>query len=430
MMKSSDPSFLHPSECFDWQTALLDKAIRYAGTHSPYYRDLFAGAGFDIHSEFSLAQFKQLPTVSKTDLFHHNREFLCVPQHDIREWVTTSGTVGDPVLIGLTENDLVRLGRNEAYSYRLAGLKSGDLIQLTTTLDKRFMAGMAYYLGAREQQLSVVRTGPGIPELQWDTIRRMGTTVLVAVPSFLLRMIEFAEAEGIDFTNSTVKKAICIGEPLRNPDLTENALAKRILEKWPLLLYGTYASTEMATAFTECEHGKGGHQNPELIYTECLDEQGNEVPEGEPGEITITQFGVEGMPLIRFRTGDIARVHKEPCACGRYSLRVGPVEGRRQQMIKYRGTSLYPPAIFDLLNGIPQIETYVVELRQNELGADEIVIRAAFKSSTDDFAKVLKDKFRAKLRVAPKIVFEDADSINRDKWPEANRKPRLLIDLR
>jgi phenylacetate-CoA ligase len=106
------------------------------------------------------------------------------------------------------------------------------------------------------------------------------------------------------------------------------------------------------------------------------------------------------------------------------------VEGRRQQMIKYRGTSLYPPSIFDLLNGIPQIETYVVELRQNELGADEILIRAALDTPSDDFAKVLKDKFRAKLRVAPKIVFEDVDSINRDKWPEANRKPRLLIDLR
>jgi phenylacetate-CoA ligase len=429
-MIHSDPSFLPPEEFTHFQTAQLEKALRYVGEHSPYYRRLFSEVGYDVNESFSLARFSQLPTVSKTDLFQHNREFLCVPNTEIREWVTTSGTIGDPVLIALTENDLIRLGRNEAYSYRLAELQPHDLIQLTTTLDKRFMAGMAYYLGAREYKTAVVRTGPGIPELQWDTIRRLGTTVLVAVPSFLLRMIEYAEAEGIDLSTSTVKKVICIGEPLRNPDLSPNALANRISEKWPLQLFSTYASTEMATAFTECEHGKGGHMNPELIWTECLDEQGIEVPEGEPGEITITQFGVEGMPLVRFRTGDMARVYKTPCPCGRYSLRVGPVEGRRQQMIKYRGTSLYPPAIFDLLNSLPQIETYVVELRQNDLGTDEIVIRAALNIHVEDFAKILKDKFRAKLRVAPQIIFEDAQTINRLRWPESNRKPSLLLDLR
>ncbi len=429
-MNPSDPSFLPPAESMALQKDLLQKALRYANEFSPYYRQLFSEAGFDALAPLSFDDFKRLPTVSKTDLFHHNRDFLCVDPVHIREWVTTSGTVGDPVLIALTENDLIRLGRNEAYSYQLAGIQPGELIQLTTTLDKRFMAGMAYWLGAREYGAAVVRTGPGIPELQWDTIRRMGTSILVAVPSFLLKMIEFAEAEGIDVDSSPVKKVICIGEPLRNPDLTENALATRIREKWNLKLFGTYASTEMATAFTECEHGAGGHLNPELIYVECLDEAGNEVPDGDPGEITITNFGVEGMPLIRFRTGDMARIHKAKCACGRYSLRVGPVEGRRQQMIKYRGTSLYPPAIFDLLNSLPQIETYVVELRQNDLGTDEILIRLALKAPFQEFDKVLKDKFRAKLRVAPKVVVEDAQAVNKLKWPEADRKPRLLIDLR
>lgn len=429
-MNPSDSSFLPPADAANMQADLLQKALRYAAARSPYYRQLFAEKGFDARAPFSFEAFRSLPTISKTDLFHHNRDFLCVEPEKIREWVSTSGTVGDPVLIALTENDLIRLGRNEAFSYRLAGVRPGELIQLTTTLDKRFMAGMAYWLGAREYGAAVVRTGPGIPELQWDTIRRMGTSVLVAVPSFLLKMIEFAESEGIDLASSPVRKVICIGEPLRNPDLTENALARRIREKWDLNLFGTYASTEMATAFTECEQGAGGHLNPELIYVECLDEFGNEVPDGEPGEITVTNFGVEGMPLIRFRTGDIARLHREKCACGRYSLRVGPVEGRRQQMIKYRGTSLYPPAIFDLLNSLPQIETYVVELRQNDLGTDEILIRLALKSPSDEFEKVLKDKFRAKLRVSPGVVFEDAQTVNRLKWSETQRKPRLLIDLR
>lgn len=409
---------------------LLQKAVAYAASHSPFYRAWFAEHGVVPESIHTEADLRNLPTVGKNDLFTENERFLCVPRTEIREYVTTSGTLGDPVWIGLTENDLQRLGRNEAYSYELAGLGADDLIQLTTTLDKRFMAGLAYWLGAREARIGIVRTGPGIPELQWDTVRRMGSTVLVAVPSFLLKMTEYAEREGFDPNDTPVRKAICIGEPVRRADLTPNELARRIQEKWNIRLFGTYASTEMATAFTECEAGAGGHLNPGLIVAECLDDEGNPVPAGEPGEITVTTLGVQGMPLIRFRTGDVARIHTGICACGRHTPRIGPVEGRKQQMIKYRGTTLYPPAIFDLLNGLTSIETYVVELRHNDIGTDEIVVRVALKNAPDEFEKELKDKFRAKLRVAPQIRVDAAETVNGLRWPEGSRKARLLIDLR
>jgi phenylacetate-CoA ligase len=408
----------------------LVDAIKYATENSPFYKTWFANSGISPDDIKNITDLQKLPTVNKNDLFNQNEDFLCVSKSEIQEYVTTSGTLGDPVWIGLTENDLVRLGKNEAYSYELANLNHNDLIQLTTTLDKRFMAGLAYWLGARESKIGVIRTGPGIPELQWDTIRRMKSTVLVAVPSFLLKMIEFAEREGFDPNATTIKKAICIGEPVRNCDLTPNALALRIQEKWNIQLFGTYASTEMATAFTECAAGAGGHLNPNLIIAECLDDEGRPVAEGEPGEITVTTLGVEGMPLIRFRTGDVARMHTFACLCGRDTPRIGPVEGRKQQMIKYRGTTLYPPAIFDLLNGIEQIEAYLVELHQNDIGTDEIIVKVALKTALHDFEKELKDKFRAKLRVAPQIQFEEIEAINILKWPEGNRKPRLLIDFR
>lgn len=429
-MNSSEIAFLSKPEIKAHQDALLKKAVQYAGEHSPFFKAWFSERGISIHNIQQTEDLQVLPTVTKDELFIRNDDFLSVPKSSIQEYVTTSGTLGDPVWIALTDADLNRLGQNEAYSYALAGLTPNDLIQLTTTLDKRFMAGLAYWLGARESKMGIIRTGPGIPELQWDTIRRMKTTVLIAVPSFLLKMIEFAEKEGIDPNQSSVNKIICIGEPLRNPDLTPNALCTRILEKWNVQLFGTYASTEMATAFTECEAGQGGHLNPDLMVVECLDDEGKPVPEGEIGEITVTPLGVEAMPLLRFRTGDLARIHHSPCSCGRNTPRVGPVEGRKQQMIKYRGTTLYPPAIFDLLNGIPRIETYVVELRQNETGTDEILIKAAIQNPDEEFEKFLKDKFRAKLRVSPQFKVETPEVINALKWPESNRKPRLLIDMR
>src|SRR5690606_18411458 len=126
---------------------------------------------------------------------------------------------------------------------------------------------------------------------------------------------------------------------------------------------------------TECEHGVGGHHHPELIVVELLDDDNQPVPDGEMGEVTITTLGVEGMPLIRFKTGDLCRAHREPCACGRTTLRLSPVLGRKQQMIKFKGTTLYPPALYDVLNLIDGVNDYVVEVYTNEVGTDAIRIK-------------------------------------------------------
>ncbi|RQP17248.1 MAG: phenylacetate--CoA ligase family protein, partial [Parapedobacter sp.] len=319
---------------------------------------------------------------------------------------------------------------NEALSYQCMGLQRGNSLQLTTTIDRRFMAGLAYFLGARKAGIGIARVGSGVPELQWDTIARVQPDALVCVPSFLLKMIEFAETNGIDYQRSSVEKALCIGEPLRNPDFSFNALGQRIRRHWDIQLFSTYASTEMATAFTECEHGIGGHHHPELIITEFVDDEGNPVPEGQPGELVVTTLGVEGMPLLRFKTGDIVQPHNEPCACGRTTLRLGPVIGRKNQMVKYKGTTLYPPVLFDLLNDFEEVENYVVEISSDEFGEDEITVRVGSNRASEELLLKIKDRFRAKLRVSPRILFAPIPEINRIKFPENSRKSVTLIDYR
>ena len=96
----------------------------------------------------------------------------------------------------------------------MQGLVKEDILQLTTTLDRRFMAGLAYFLGARKLGAGIIRVGAGIPELQWDTILKFKPSYLIAVPSFLLKLIEYAEAHNIDYKNSSIKAAVCIGEAL------------------------------------------------------------------------------------------------------------------------------------------------------------------------------------------------------------------------
>lgn len=412
------------------QEEKLRELMKYLRAHSAYYRQVFTKHNIDERELRTLEDLRRLPFTTKEDVQMNNSAFRCPPRAEVADYVTTSGTSGDPVVVALTDKDLDRLAYNESLSYQCMGMVAGEFVQLTTTLDRRFMAGMAYFLGARKAGIGVVRVGSGVPELQWDTIKRIRPNALVCVPSFLLKMMEFAEANGIDYRQSGIKKALCIGEPIRNPDFSLNALASRIRNKWDIQLFSTYASTEMATAFTECVHGVGGHHHPELIITEFVDEDGQPVPEGAPGELVVTTLGVEGMPLLRFKTGDIVQPHYAPCACGRTTLRLGPVIGRKNQMVKYKGTTLYPPALFDLLNDMEEIVNYVIEIASDEFGEDEITVKVGTGTVSDELLLKIKDRFRAKLRVSPKIVFASIDEINRMRFPENARKSVTLLDHR
>ena len=413
-----------------FQELKLQEVLQYVSANSVYYQNLFQDHNIDISKINTLEDLQLIPTTTKEDLQRNNDDFMCVPTHKIIDFATTSGTLGDPVTFGLTDNDLDRLAYNEAISFDCAGIKEGDIVQLMTTMDRRFMAGLAYFLGLRKMKVGVIRVGAGIPELQWDSILKYKPTYLITVPSFLLKLIEYADSHGIDYNNLGIKGAICIGESLRNQDFSNSILADKIASKWNIKLFSTYASTEMSTAFTECEHGVGGHHHPELIIVEVLDDENKPVKEGESGELTITTIGVEAMPLIRFKTGDIVKLHTNPCMCGRNTLRVGPVVGRKQQMIKYKGTTLYPPAMNDVLNDFGAIDNYLIQIYTNDLGTDEIVIKIAVNSPTEEFLTEVKDHFRAKLRVTPKIEFVSKEILNPIVFNPMNRKPTRFVDLR
>ena len=169
--------------------------------------------------------------MSKRDLQEFNQQFYCIPKNKIIDYSNTSGTEGEAITIPLSEKDLERLTYNEAISLACAGGDENEVYQLTTTVDRRFMAGLAYVLGARRLGAGMVRVGPGIPELHWKTIQEVQPTALIAVPSFLLKLIEYAGQHGIDLVNSGINKAICIGEPVRNSDFSLNPLGRRITEQ-------------------------------------------------------------------------------------------------------------------------------------------------------------------------------------------------------
>ncbi len=408
----------------------LQELLQYMARYSPFYKEMFAKNNIDISTVNTVADLQRFPVTVKEDLQQRNYDFLCVSRDKIIEYSSTSGTLGSPVTIALTENDLERLAFNEYSSFICADGSDKDIYQLMLTLDRQFMAGMAYYSGIRKIGAGIIRLGPGVPSLQWDTIQRLKPTAIVAVPSFIIKLIQFANEHGIDINASSVKKAICIGENIRNTDFSLNILGKKITDAWNIKLYSTYASTEMQTAFTECRESKGGHKQPELIILEMLNENNFPVKPGEPGEVTITTLGVEGMPLLRYKTGDICIAHEEPCACGRTSVRLSPVVGRKKQMIKFKGTTLYPPALFDLLNEMDNVLDYVAEVYSNEMGTDEVLLYIVPAQLTEECDRTIRANLQARLRVSPHVKYLSQEEIQKMQMPEAGRKIVKFIDKR
>lgn len=406
--------------------------LQYLEKNSPYYKAQFEQLELSFlggASIFKVEEFQALPLTTKEDLQRENDAFLCVPKTEIIDYVTTSGTLGNPVTFALNENDLQRLATNECLSFRNAGVQKKDTVQIATTLDRRFMAGMAYFLGLRKLGAGTVRVGAGAPGLQWDSIRRFRPTYLVVVPSFLLKLASYAEDNGIYIGKSSIKAAVCIGEPLRNEDFTLNTLGQKIKTLWDIELYSTYASTEMSTAFTECSAHQGGHVLTDLIYTEVLDENGNPVKEGEIGELVVTTLGVETMPLLRYATGDMLRLHTSLCSCGNPTPRVSPVLGRKKQQIKLKGTTFYPQHIKEVLASFNSIEHYCIEVDNDENGLDKVEIKIP-SNTAQSTQKLLSEQLRAALRVVPSINLHPKEDILRIKFPEESRKPVDFIDKR
>ena len=412
------------------QEQKLRELLRYMSSNSPFYKKLFNRHKINISNIKALSDLALILPTTKDDLQQRNNDFLCVPAEKVAEYTSTSGTLGSPVTIALTANDLERLAVNEYNSFKYADGSANDIYQLMLTLDRQFMAGIAYYSGIRKLGAGIIRLGPGVPSLQWETIQRLKPTAIVAVPSFILKLIQFAKETGINTNDTSVKKAICIGETIRNADFSLNILGKKITEAWNIKLYSTYASTEMQTAFTECSEGRGGHYQPELMILELLNENDQPVGPNVPGEVTITTLDVEGMPLLRYKTGDICMYDDAPCACGRTSLRLSPVMGRKKQMIKFKGTTLYPPALFDLLSEQEEILDFLIEVYSNEIGLDQVLLYLLPLENSEENDRRIRTYLQASLRVSPIIKYLTAEEMQKKQFTEAGRKPVKLIDRR
>lgn len=413
-----------------WDRGIAE-AVGHVQAHSPFYRNRLDELGLAPGDIATAADLAKLPLTTKADLSEGGLDaFCCVPRSEVVDISTTSGTTGLPTLYAMTASDVDRLGFNEFLSFTCAGLTAEDTVLLATTMDRCFIAGLAYFEGLKQVGAATVRVGSGPPGMLLSFLDRLHPTAIVSVPSFLRKVALYAEANGMDLRGSSVKRLVCIGEPLRERDLSLNPLGAQLEDYWGARVYSTYGLTELAISFCECEAGCGGHAHPELVYVEVLDDNGKPAPDGVPGEIVATPLGVQATPVLRYRTGDCAAMYREQCACGRWTPRIGPILGRKNQMMKIKGTTVYPAAVQRILDAMEDVREYVMEVTAPTALSDELTVLAAVHGDEDGVEARIAAALQAEIKVTPHVRIVSVAEIEDLQGLRRLRKKRVFIDRR
>jgi phenylacetate-CoA ligase len=412
------------------QEELLRETVSRAARTSPFYRERLSRGELDPADVRTLADLARLPLTSKEDVQRRNREFWASPGQEPTEIVATTGTTGEPVYVAMTSRDLERLAENEGRGFSWLGAKPGDRFHIAVTLDNLFVAGLAYHLGLHRVGAAAIRVGAQPARRHLDIMRQLRPNGLVAVPSLLLALARQAKKDGDDLASFAPRRAMLIGDAIRGQDLASNALGRLLEGAWGGELFSTYGLTEAGLAYHECPLHQGLHSHPDLVVTEIVDDAGRPVPDGEIGELVITTLQVEGMPFIRYRTGDVTFMIPDACPCGRRGPRIGPILGRMQHRLKVKGTTLYPKTIEDALLAVEGVENFVIEAHTGDDETDRLVVRIGTLRDDPCFRETVSYTLYAKARVTPEIHLTSPAVVEGLLFEGGRRKPRVFVDLR
>src|SRR3989338_6164397 len=252
--------FSKPDAIKEAQEKLLKNHLDYILRNSPYYRRVLNG--FDT-ANVTLENLSALPFTDKYAFEEYNNELLAVPMSEIV-----------------------------------------DIVLPTCTMDRCFIAGLAYFFGIKRLGAAAIRNGLSSFASHLEIIQRMQPTAIVGVPSFLRKLGLFLKSKNINPHKTNVARLVCIGEPIRDKNLSLLKMREQLEETWGARVFSTYASSETITTFCECTAQKGGHLHPELAIAEIVNDKGEVLPPKEIGEVVVTTLSIEGMPLLRFKTGD------------------------------------------------------------------------------------------------------------------------------
>ena len=395
------------------------------------YRRKMDEAGIAPSDIKSLADLRRLPFVTKQDM-RDNYPFglFAVPKEELVRIHASSGTTGKPTVVGYTAEDLNTWTECVARLACAGGASSADVAQICFGYGM-FTGALGLHYGLERIGATIVPSSTGNSEKQIMYMKDFGTTLLVATPSYALRLAEVAREMGID-----PAKDLSVRIGLVGSEMLTDAMREEMHKAWgsDMLVTSNYGMSELMGPGVsgECEYMDGMHVNEDFFIPEIIDPVSGEVlPEGEKGELVITCIKKEGIPLIRYRTKDITRLTYGRCRCGRTTCRMENLSGRSDDMLKIRGVNVFPSQIEEVILGAPGLGPHYEIIVERDGYQDRLTVRVELAQATDSFAelerieKTVRARLRTVLGLDAKIRLESPNTLARFEG-----KAKRVRDLR
>jgi phenylacetate-CoA ligase len=405
--------------------ALVNNVYNY----SPFYKRKFKELGLHPSDIRGLEDLPKLPFTKKQDL-RDNYPFgmFAVPISQIIRFHASSGTTGKPTLVGYTENDIRMWVESLCRGLVSCGVTHEDIVQIAYGYGL-FTGGLGFHYAVEKIGATALPISTGNTARQIELMKDLGVTVIACTPSYMLYMAEYAEKMGTSIRETSLRIGIFGAEPW------SEETRKRIEEKTGITAYDVYGTSELSgPLFTECTERNGLHIWADHFLVEVIDPKtGENVGEGEKGELVVTTLSKEAMPLIRWRTGDITILETEKCNCGRTHPRIMRILGRSDDMLIVRGVNVFPSQIEHVLMQIPELgEHYMIILdRVENLDVMTIQVELNQKVSIEKPGEILNLKGKVEERLKSVLgVHANVELVNPGTLQRFEGKAKRIIDRR
>lgn len=371
-----------------YQLEQLQATVKHC-MNSPFYKKRFEEVGLKPEDIKTLDDLRKIPFTTKQDL--RDTYPFGIASTSLRNCVrlhSSSGTTGNPTVILHTQKDLDEWANQVARNLWMVGLRPDDVFQNSSGYGM-FTGGLGFQYGAERMGMLTVPAAAGNSLRQIKFIKDFGTTAVHAVPSYLTRLKEVMDQEGVDPRKDTKLRVFAIGA---EPHSEEQR--KRIEEMFGVKAYNSFGMSEMCGPGVgfECQEQNGLHFWEDYYIVEIVDPETLEpVPDGEIGELVLTSICREAMPLLRYRTRDLTRVLGRTCPCGRNHVRIDRMKGRSDDMMVLKGVNIFPIQIEKILMQFSELASnYLITLTTDDDNDNMTVEVELEELFTDDFQRLQK----------------------------------------
>ena len=411
------------------QLERLQATVRHC-MNSPFYKKRFEEMNLKPEDIKTLADVCKLPFTTKQDLRDtYPFGIASVPLRQCVRLHSSSGTTGNPTVILHTKKDLDEWANQVARNLWMVGLRPDDVFQNSSGYGM-FTGGLGFQYGAEKLGMLTVPAAAGNSLRQIKFITDFGTTALNAVPSYVTRLYEVMQANGVDPRKDTKLKVLAIGAEPHSEEQRQ-----RIENMLGVKAYNSFGMSEMCGPGVgfECKEQNGLHFWEDYYIVEIVNPDTLEpVPDGEIGELVLTTLCREAMPLLRYRTRDLTRVLGRTCPCGRNHVRLDRMRGRSDDMIVLRGVNIFPIQIEKILMNFPELaNNYLITLTTDEDNDNMTVEVELEELFTDDYQRLKDLEKRIKHDLKDEILLTPyVKLVPKGSLPVSEGKAVRVIDKR